>query len=91
MWNLLKIIRWLTLWTIFFVMISGGLIIAGVYLHITEDLPEISSLRDYRPPVVTTVYSDDNRKIAEFYKERRIVIPLSIMPKLLVQAFLAAE
>ena len=91
MWNLLKIIRWLILWTIVFVMISGGLIIAGVYLHITEDLPEISSLRDYRPPVVTTVYSDDNRKIAEFYKERRIVIPLSIMPKLLVQAFLAAE
>lgn len=41
--------------------------------------------------IVTTVYSDDNHKIAEFYKERRIVVPLSKIPVQLQQAFIAAE
>ncbi|RLC13876.1 MAG: penicillin-binding protein [Deltaproteobacteria bacterium] len=61
------------------------------YACISENLPQISSLRDYRPPTITTVYSDDNRKIAEFYKERRIVLPLSEMPEMLIKAFIAAE
>lgn len=85
-----KIVRW------FFVAIALmaiGAVIAVVcfYFYLSEDLPKISSLKDYRPPVITTVYSDDHRKIAEFYKERRIVIPLSKMPKMLTEAFVAAE
>jgi len=48
-------------------------------------------LADYRPPIITSVYSDDNRKIAEFFKERRIVIPLDEMPLMLKHAFVAAE
>ena len=63
----------------------------GLYIHLSGDLPKISSLADYQPSVITTVYSDDNRKIAEFYKERRIVLPLSKMPKMLIEAFVAAE
>ena len=66
-------------------------IMAGVYFYLSKDLPKISSLKDYRPPVITTVYSDDNRKIAEFFKERRIIVPLSQMPKMLKEAFIAAE
>jgi len=63
----------------------------GLFLHLSGDLPKISSLADYQPSVITTVYSDDNRKIAEFYKERRIVLPLIKMPKMLIEAFVAAE
>ena len=65
--------------------------VAGVYYYLSEDLPQISSLADYHPPIVTTVYSDDNRKIAEFFRERRIVVPLAEIPERLVQAFVAAE
>ncbi len=61
------------------------------YRKISADLPRINSLNDYAPPVVTTVYSDDDRPIAEFYKERRSVIPLDQMPEALIQAFIAAE
>ena len=43
------------------------------------------------PPIITSVYSDDNRKIAEFFKERRVVISLDEMPLMLKQAFIAAE
>ena len=72
-------------------MMAGVFAIIGIYYYLSEDLPKISSLTDYRPPVITTVYSDDNRKIAEFYKERRIVLPLSNMPEMLIEAFIAAE
>ena len=63
----------------------------AVYYSISKDLPKITSLSDYHPSIITTVYADDNRKIAEFFKERRIVMPLSQMPSMLVDAFVAAE
>jgi penicillin-binding protein 1A len=62
-----------------------------VYYSISKDLPKITSLADYHPSIITTVYADDNREIAEFFKERRIVIPLSEMPRTLLDAFVAAE
>jgi len=85
-----KIIRWFFRLAVIG-LLAGALGVAGVYFYLAEDLPKISSLADYRPAVVTTVYSDDNRKIAEFYKERRIVLPLSQIPKMLVHAFISAE
>jgi penicillin-binding protein 1A len=63
----------------------------AVYYRISKDLPKIVSLADYDPSIITTVYASDNRKIAEFFKERRIVIPLSDMPQMLLDAFVAAE
>ena len=85
-----KIIR-LLFWTALVILISTAFTIAGIYFYLNENLPKISSLKDYQPPVITTIYSDDNRKIGEFYKERRIVIPLTQIPKMLKEAFIAAE
>ena len=84
------LVLWSFLLAIFFVICSAA---AGValYYSISKDLPKIASLSDYHPSIITSVYSDDNRKIAEFFKERRIVMPLSQMPSMLVDAFVAAE
>ncbi len=71
--------------------VAGGVAGGGAYFYFTRDLPKISTLKDYSPPIITTVYSDDNRKIAEFYRERRIVVPISNIPKILIDAFVAAE
>jgi len=68
-------------------LLAGG---AGVYL-VTRELPEIYSLKDYKPDIVTTVYADDGSPVAEFCRERRFVVPMDRIPKLLVQAFVAAE
>ncbi|MBU4415240.1 MAG: PBP1A family penicillin-binding protein [Proteobacteria bacterium] len=73
------------------IILLSSIAIGGIYFYLSKDLPKISSLTDYRPPIITTVYSDDNRKIAEFYKERRIILSLSEMPKVLIDAFIAAE
>lgn len=82
--------KW-TAWLCFFFMVLGFLVATGLYFHISEDLPRISTLADYRPPIISTIYSDDNRKIAEFARERRIVVPLTQMPRMLIEAFVAAE
>jgi len=79
------------LWFGVFLILCGGLGLAGLYYYLGGDLPKIESLADYRPSIITTVYADDDSKIAEFFKERRVVIPLSEMPKQLIQAFIAAE
>jgi penicillin-binding protein 1A len=81
-------------WGIVFVFISvlltaGGL--AGLYVYLSRNLPRIDTLEDYQPATVSYVFSDDGRKIGEFYNERRIVIPLSDMPGHLINAFVAAE
>ena len=89
--HFLKRLARLFLWALVLLVVSSLLGGIGTYFYLSEDLPRISTLKDYRPPIITTVYSDDDRKIAEFYKERRIVIPLSKMPKMLIVAFVAAE
>jgi penicillin-binding protein 1A len=72
------------------VALAAGGLYAG-YRHLSEDLPRIETLTDYRPPEVTAVYAADGRPIGEFYRERRYVIPLSAMPPHLIHAFIATE
>jgi penicillin-binding protein 1A len=84
----------LILWSFLFgliLILCGGVASLVLYYSISKDLPKISSLADYNPSVITTVYADDDSKIAEFFKERRIVIPLGQMPPMLIDAFVAAE
>ena len=69
----------------------GGLGLVAGYLYINEDLPKINSLMDYRPAIISKVFADDGRVIAEFFKERRIVVPLTEVSPTLVNAFVAAE
>ena len=56
-----------------------------------KGLPDYGQLANYKPPVVTRVHSGDGRLIAEYAKERRVFIPVSVMPKLLIKAFLSSE
>ena len=85
-----RIILWLVGITLI-AGLAGGLAAVGFFFYLIEDLPKIATLADYRPSTVTTVFSEDNQKIAEFYKERRLVIPLEDIPPMLVEAFIAAE
>jgi len=76
---------------LFILGLLGGLALVGGYQYVSQDLPRITSLMDYRPSIISRVYAEDQRVIAEFFKERRVVIPLNEVPPLLVKAFVAAE
>ncbi len=67
----------------------GGLI--GILWFGMQGLPSIESLQDYQPSLITRVYSDEGDVIGQFFVERRIYIPVSDMPKSLINAIIAVE
>jgi penicillin-binding protein 1A len=71
--------------------LSGLLGIGVAYFYVASSLPRVETLSDYRPPLITRIYSDDGTIIAEYSKERRILVPIDKLPWQLVQAFVAAE
>ena len=75
--------------TILFVV--GVAATAGLLWHYSKDLPDYSQLQDYEPPVMTRVHAADGSLVAEFARERRLYIPIQAVPKLVINAFLAAE
>ena len=85
-----KLVRW-ALVALAVGLVALAIAMGGLYLYLSKDLPKITSLSAYRPATITEVFSDDQRKIGEFYTERRIVIPLSEIPQTLKDSFIAAE
>ena len=64
---------------------------AAFYFAFVFDLPRLTTLKDYNPYLVSEVYSQDDVLIGEFFIERRTVVPLAKMPRMLINAFVAAE
>jgi penicillin-binding protein 1A len=71
--------------------IVGATTVAGVVWYFSRDLPSLEQLQNYQPSLVTTVYSDDRQPIGQFFIERRILTPLTEIPKSLAQAVIATE
>src|SRR6201991_4972664 len=69
----------------------GVAAVAGLMWHFSKDLPDYSQLKDYEPPVMTRVHATDGSLLGEYAKERRLYLPIQAVPKLVINAFLAAE
>jgi penicillin-binding protein 1A len=79
------------LWLCLGAAVFGCAAILLAYVYFSQDLPSVDSIKNYRPKTVTFFYSDDGRVIGEFYKEKRLVVPLSRIPERVREAFLAVE
>ncbi len=81
--------------SIFLLIITIVLVlsVAGAigYYAFTMDLPDIDALKDYRPSISSRIYDDKNQLIDEFFLEDRKLVRVSEVPKVVVQAFVAAE
>src|SRR5437763_13283113 len=75
--------------TIIFVV--GIATAAGLLWHYSKSLPDYSQLQDYEPAVMTRVHAADGSLLAEYARERRLYIPIQAVPKLVTNAFIAAE
>ncbi|MFN5486733.1 MAG: penicillin-binding protein 1A, partial [Bradyrhizobium sp.] len=73
------------------VFLVGVAAVAGAIWHFSKDLPDYSQLQDYEPPVMTRVHAADGALLGEYSKERRLYLPIQAVPKLVINAFLAAE
>lgn len=68
-------------------ILSAYLIIQSV----KAGLPQLITVKDYQPLLVSQVYDRNNKKIGEFFRERRTLVPYDKIPKNLINSFLAAE
>jgi len=73
-----------------FSLIILGLIIIPLHLYLST-LPSIRVLEEYRPGIITKIYDTNGQLIGQFAEERRILIPLSSVPKNLLDATIAVE
>ena len=73
------------------VFLVGVGAVAGLIWHFSKDLHDYSQLQDYEPPVMTRVHAVDGSLLGEYAKERRLYLPIQAVPKLVINAFLAAE
>lgn len=67
------------------------LVLYGAYRSALRGLPKLDTATDYQPFLPTVIYDVKGRVVAEYGEQRRIVVPYSLIPKRVVQAFLAAE
>src|ERR1700674_4131643 len=65
--------------------------VGGLLWHYSKDLPDYSQLQDYEPPVMTRVHASDGSLLAEYASQRRLYLPIQAIPKLVINAFIAAE
>lgn len=65
--------------------------VAFVLWKVSQELPDYENLARYEPPVMTRIHADDGRLIAEYARQRRIYVPITAVPKRVIDAFLSAE
>ncbi|ACI51845.1 penicillin-binding protein, 1A family [Gluconacetobacter diazotrophicus PA1 5] len=70
---------------------AGGLVAWTKYEQLVSDLPTVDGLRTYQPPVMSRLYSGDDRVMAELAAERRVFVPYSAIPDRVKNAIIAAE
>jgi penicillin-binding protein 1A len=88
--TLTRVVRFLFVCAVLLAVIGGGF--AGLTIwYFGRDLPDYQQLANYQPPITTRVLAGDGRLLAEYATERRVFVPISVMPKRVIAAFLAAE
>src|SRR5215510_5022847 len=64
---------------------------AGVLFVYNSDLPQVNSLEDRHPSLITEVYSDDLQVIGSFALERRIIVTWDEIPQVVKDAITSVE
>jgi penicillin-binding protein 1A len=64
---------------------------AGIYLAYESDLPQVSSLENFEPNIITEVYAADGGLLGTFAIERRVIVGFHDIPPQLRNAVVAVE
>lgn len=86
----MKLLRWpLRLAVLGF--LGGCWLLAGIYLYLSPNLPDVETLRDVRLQTPMRVYTRDGELIGQFGEQKRNPLSYAQIPQQFVQALLAAE
>ncbi|MGR9105644.1 MAG: penicillin-binding protein 1A [Gammaproteobacteria bacterium] len=85
-----RVIRWFLV-----LLICGASLAAGglywLFRTVEPELPDIRILSDIKLQVPLSVYSEDEKLIAQFGEKKRIPVATADIPQRLMEAFIAAE
>ncbi len=71
-----------------FILLGIGMFVA---IHFSQDLPDYRQLEKYEPLITSRLYASDGQLLAEYAEEKRIFVPITAIPKRVIQAFISAE
>ena len=77
--------------TLLFVLAICGGGLAGVFFAYGSDLPQVSSLEDFEPNIITQVFAADGSIIGEFAIEKRVIVGFKDIPPGLRNSVVAVE
>ncbi|MCB1731862.1 MAG: penicillin-binding protein 1A, partial [Halieaceae bacterium] len=66
-------------------------LLAGVYLYLSPNLPDVATLRDVKLQTPMRVYTHDGKLIGQFGEQKRSPLSFEEIPPQFIQALLAAE
>jgi penicillin-binding protein 1A len=72
------------------VLFAAGTL-AGIVAAYARNLPDISRMADYQPASATRIFARDGTPLASVYKENRVWMPISRIPPMVRDAFIANE
>jgi len=74
-------------------MVTLGLSAAAIYViwDVSKDLPDYKQLASWEPPVMTRMHAADGSLLAEYAEERRLFVPINLIPNRVIQAYVSAE
>jgi len=69
----------------------GLAMLIGIIAYFSQDLPDYKVLKNYSPKIVTRLYARDGQLVSEYANEKRVFIPIEIVPDKVKEAFISAE
>jgi penicillin-binding protein 1A len=79
----------ITLMFLFF--LSGITILFYGLWYFGKDLPDYKELSKYNPNVVTRIHAGNGALLAEYAIQKRVFVPINVIPKKVINAFISAE
>jgi penicillin-binding protein 1A len=89
-WRLSRFWRGVLVGVLLLVLFVAGLT-AGIVASYARNLPDISRMADYQPASSTRLFARDGTLLASVYKENRVWVPISRIPPVVREAFIANE
>jgi penicillin-binding protein 1A len=73
------------------VVLLGVVAAAALFVSVSSSLPQIISVNDYKPRLVSDVFARGGERIGEYKYEVRKLVSIDKVPKQMIDAFLAIE
>jgi penicillin-binding protein 1A len=85
-----RVVRGVLIGLLMLVLFGAGTV-AGIVAAYARNLPDISRMADYQPASSTRIFARDGSLLGSVYKENRVYVPISRIPAIVREAFIANE